>query len=710
MTHTAEPSASGLDAVLRSLWRRKAIVLAVAVLIPLAVGLATLALDARYHAAAEVMLNPAPRGDAEQEATGPAATRAAIASQVEVLTARDLLRRVVTREQLVADSAFGPGGEDEATLLDRLGLTGSDARELTRAQQRRRAVAALKERLTVRREGRSRVARVGVTAGSPELAARLANAVAETYIDRRRELRERRRDRTSGRLGETVERLRTKVREAEDSVAQYRQKNDLTGETGAGTPGRELAALTSDLAEARADLAEAEARVTRAEELARADDAGASASALDSPLIQKLRVRLTELRAEKAELDQRYGPKHPEMKTVQAQIDRLRARIEEQVARVVAGLRNDAEVARERVTSLEAAVARKREQVSARRADAAKLARLERAAETERELFTSFLTRLREADNAGNSRAAGARLLARAQPPLSPSAPNRPLIVALALLTALPCAAGLALFVDHRDSGLKNLAELEQATGAPAVAQLPKVGRVRGRSPARHALDRPASAFAEGVQGLQTDLDGAGAPRRFLVTSAQPREGKSSLALAYGRLLARRGESAVLVEADLRRPGLAESVRAPEHPGLGEVLTAAAPLDAALHSDPDTGLTVLPAGERVGEPGDVLAGPRVGAVLAELGARFRHVIVDVPPLIPVADARRLAPHVDAVVLAVRWRATRHATLDRAVRQLAHIDAPVRGAALNRVNRRQQKHYGAGEEVAYGRDSRAYYSG
>jgi len=710
MTQPADTAGPGLDAVLRSLWRRKAIVIGVAVLIPLAAGLASLALPTQYRAAAEVMLTPPPRADADAPERGPAAARTAIASQLEVLTSRELLRRVVAREDLVAEPAFNPSRRTDTTLLDRLGLTGAGDETPPRAVQKRMAVAALRERLTVRREGRARVARVAVAAPDPELAARVANAVAETHIERRRAVRTRRRERATGRLSQTVETLREKVRAAEDAAARHRQATGLAGASATGPAQRELAALTSDLAGARADLAEAEARVSRARKLADADDAAAAARALDSPLIRKLRIRMTELRAEKAELDQRYGPEHPEVRAVAEQLDRLAGRIDAQVARVLQGLRNDAGVARERVASLEAAVARKREQVGARRADRAKLARLERAAETERELFTSFLTRLREADSAANEARPGARLLASAQPPLNPSAPNRTLIVALAFLTALPCGVGLALFVDHRDAGLANLAQLTQATGAPAVALLPRVTGGDRRAPANRMLDRPASAFAEGVQALRTGLDDAGGPRSVMVTSARPREGKSSLALAYGRLLARQGASVVLVEADLRRPGLAAKVRAPETPGVGEVLTGAATADAALRRDADSRLAILPAGTADVEPGDVLAGPQIGELLRGLEARFDHVVVDVPPLVPVADARRLAPLVQGTVMAVRWRATRQGTLDVALQHLAHSGADVRGAVLTRVDRRRHKHFGAGEEVAYARDSRAYYAG
>ncbi|SDG15333.1 capsular exopolysaccharide family [Limimonas halophila] len=710
MAAQADTETSGLDAVLRSLWRRKAIVVGVVVLIPLLAGLGSLAMEARYRAAAEVMLEPRAGAAEGDRSPGASATRAAIASQVEALTARGLLRRVVERADLLDTPAFNPSLRPETTLLDRLGLNGGSDRTLPKAVQQRRAVAALRERLTVRRQGRSQVARIAVTAPTPELAARVANTVASTYIDRRRALRQRWRERATGQLADTVTDLRGKVRAAEDAVAAYREKTGLTTEPGAGTPSRELAALTSNLASARAALAEAEARVDRAEDRVQGGDAGAAARALDSPLIQKLRIRVTELRAKKAELNQRYAEQHPKLQTVTEQLDRLRSRIDDQVARVVDGLRSEAEVARQRVERLEAAVARKREQVSARQTDAVKLQRLQRAAEAERKLFTSFLARLRKADSAQAAAEPGARVLAEARPPLNPSAPNRTLIVALAVLTALPCGVGLALFVDHRDAGVASLAELEQTTGARAVALLPRVTGADRHVPADHLLDRPASAFAEGVQALHTGLDGAGAPRAVMVTSAQPQEGKSSLALAYGRLLARQGASAVLVEADLRRPGLAQKVRAPETPGVGEVLTGAATPADALRGDPHSALTILPAGAAAAEPGDILASTRVADLIRDLAARFDHVIVDVPPVIPVADARRLAPHVDAAVMAVRWRRTRHTTLNLALHQLAQTGAPIRGAVLTRVDRRRHKHFGAGEEVAYGRESRAYYSG
>ena len=695
----------GLDALIRALRRRAMLAAGVMVCLPLAVGLISLTLPARFEAAAEVLLIDPGTGDPGENADrrAPDAVRTALASQVQVLTSRGVLARVVREHELADAPAFAPTHPPAPGWLARLGISAPapEREPPPRAVRRRHAVKALRERVTVRREGRSRVARVAVRAASPERAATLANAVAGAYIARRRADRRAARERATKRLAAKVATQREAVREAEDELTAYRREHGLAGEQGAAAAARELQALSSDLARARAELAEARARAARAQRLRDRDEARAAAAVMDDGLMQKLRLRAVELRAEKAELASEYGPRHPKMKTIDKQLAALTGRLDAHAARIVRAQRNEAAVSARRVTELKRAVEAQREALAERRRAVVEAERLERAAATERELLTSFLTRLREAREAHTVQP-GARVLARAQPPLNPSSPKRALLAGLAGLAAVPCGLGAVLLAERRETGIANLRDLEAATGTPATVVVPRV------SATGKPGTRPLAALHESVTPLVQNLGGDGGhPGRVLITSARPREGKSTLALAYARALAHQAGSVVLVEGDLRQPALASMVRAVETPGVSAALAGTCAVDAAIARDPHSAADLVPAGAG-GTPADLLTPAAIRAVLDELAARYTHVVIDAPPVLPVGDAARLVQHAPTVVLAVRWRGTRPGSVRRALASLNADNPNAAGAALTQVDTRHFHHFGHGEDAAHARDTQSYY--
>jgi Mrp family chromosome partitioning ATPase len=295
-----------------------------------------------------------------------------------------------------------------------------------------------------------------------------------------------------------------------------------------------------------------------------------------------------------------------------------------------------------------------------------------------------------------------------------------PLILALAVLAALPCGTGAALLRAEMDGGIANRPEAEAATGIPALALLPEVPPLtRARSPADLVLTRPGGMFAESVQRLAANLAYARPdrrPTRIMVTGADTSEGKSTLALALARLLARRGESVLLVEADLRRPHLRRTLGLRGRTGLAEMLRGEAGPEAAIGLDPRGPLHVLPAGRaaQTRRPGEdvaaLLAGERLPILLDACARHYDRVVIDAPPVLLVHDALRMGALADVAVLALRWGRTRPATAGRAVAELARAGIDVAGLALTRIDSRRYPHDGAGDEVAYGAKARAYYGG
>lgn len=289
--------------------------------------------------------------------------------------------------------------------------------------------------------------------------------------------------------------------------------------------------------------------------------------------------------------------------------------------------------------------------------------------------------------------------LTLAVPASVPSAPYLPrllLDVAIGLLAGLVLGLMLALLADGSDATLRSAdalaTELDIIGGPPLLGTIPKDGRV-ARRPVAVVTD-PHGLRAEGYRRLRTNLRLIPSGRStnvLAVTSALPGEGKTSTAVNLAAALAENGESVCLVDADLRRARVADTLGLSHHVGLTTVLFGQTVLDDALQRL--GGFTVLASGPLPPNPTELLGAEAMRRMLRELAGRFDHVLVDTGPVLPVADAAVLASAVDGYLLVVRARRTTRRELARSVRALKHTGTALTGTVLNRAS-------GRGEWTSY----------
>jgi len=708
-----------MAALLRTLWRRRATALAtVAAVLALAVA-AIQALPVRYEAAADILLLP--RGPGSDGLDGVQAREnndtVMLASEIEVVTSRALLGEVVRARKLHRDPAFNPAARPPRDgLLRRLGLAAAPAPVPPR-RQRVRAIERLRQRVQVRPLGRARAIRIRVEAAAPGKAATLANAIADRYIARRLSEERKAKHTAAKELRAAVGALRRSLAETERKLARHRRRAGLVGPAGETLSAQAVTALAETLREARARRDEAELRLAQARRLLADDGVASAGEVLQSPFIRDLNNELAELRRRHAELKTVYGPKHPKRQASRAQIAEQRGEIRAATARIVASLRNEARVATRRVARLERRLDARESRISEQARARQRLAALEREAEAERQVFEAQLARLKQAGAAPVLRRPDARILSRAVAPEGPASPNGPLLLALAFLAALPCGLGAALLREQFDTAVTSRRDSAAATGLPVLAAIPELRPKSGKdSPANAILQAPRGPFAEAIHKLAGTVllrAQSGALHSILVTSADTGEGKSTLALALARVLALRGERVLLVEADLRRPRLAQTLGLGAGPGLAEVLDPEMPADAdlltrAIRLDPASALHVLPAGGLVARPVARLASPRLGPWLDALESSYDRVVVDSPPTLLVGDALGLGQRLDTAVLALRWGHTPAATARWAVEELRRAEVDLAGVVLTRIDTRRQKDHAAAEAVPFGPRARAYY--
>lgn len=723
-----------LALLLALLWRRKATILLVAILGTLAVGAVVMRLEPTYRAAAVLLFDetrPAPAPAAEDPPVGRAPD---LASKIEVMLSHSLLSDVVRRAGLLFVPEFNPALRPDRGVLHRVGLDLGAAQVAVPGFRRQRAntIASLRERLQVRPLGRSRALEIGVAAGDPAIAARVANTLAAVYLERAEAKARAERSETTAWLDARVADMRRRVQRAEARLADYRISSGLAER---GRQARSLEAnlktLSQALVEARTEHARVQARLLSLQRLRRESRADAQGSGeegadtpgpigldtagmdkiLDSKELTDLRGQAAELARERAELAASHGFRHPRMLEATAKLADLRTRIQRTTDQAVKAVRMEAALTRRRV----AALARELEHAQAETGDIGlaevRLAQLEREAAAERAVFNSFLERLKTTRLSADAPGAPADLITPAEPPIRPDGPNRPLLAGFGLLAAFALGLALAVLAEALDRGARGLPQLERQTGRRGLALVPDSGRRRPL--ARAVVEKPLGAAAEAVRGLLTalllsDLDRP--PRTVMLTSARTGEGKTALACALARTAARGGRRVLLVDADLRRPGVTQALEMAEGSGLAELLAGTADASAAIRRDGASphgaGLHVLAAG-RAQHPGTLLESERFAALLGELGQGYDLVVIDAPPVLAVADARALARRVDATVLAVRWARTPMASVQHALKQLDDAGAEVAGLALTRVDLRRHALYGQGDGAGWRRRRGGY---
>jgi capsular exopolysaccharide synthesis family protein len=435
-------------------------------------------------------------------------------------------------------------------------------------------------------------------------------------------------------------------------------------------------------------------------------------------VVKGLRAQRAQVSAQLADLQTRYGARHPEVQRVQRQLAEIDNQIQLEINRNVSNLDAQAQVARQRVESIQASLARARGALAGNNQASVKLNELERDAQSVRTLYESFLNRFKETTNEQGMEESDARVVSHAKIPTVPSYPKKGLNTALGLLLGTLVGIGAILLAEALDSGIATSEDIERFFGVGSLGSVPLLSsttggdREAGLSPAEAIVEKPLSAFAEAFRNLRTSIiySRVDKPIRVIaVTSALPGEGKTTTAFCLGRTMAMSGSRTVVVDCDVRRRNINRLLEMEPAVGLMDVLAGAATLDQALIHDRASGAWFLPLARSAFTPKDLFGGAAMNNLLAELKQRFEFVVLDTAPVIPVADTRSIAPKADVVVFLAQWRKTPRRAVQTAFDLLSSVGADISGIALTQVDLREQAKYGYGDAGYYYRSYRKYYA-
>lgn len=715
-----------LEGVLAAFRRRIRTFIAVLVLCACAAGVVTLTATPRYTSTVSVMLDARKRqvtGSSTEVLSQLPTEAPVVESEVQVIKSRTLAGRLVDRLNLVSDPEFNASlkpANPVATAVGRIKalIPHEPPRTLTPEEQataqREGVIDAVLDAEDVRREGLSFVINLSLSSTDPGKAALLASTLAELYLTSQLESKFEANKRASRWLSDRLAGLRAEVSNTEHAAASYQARSGLLVSTGANLTEQRVSELLTQENQARADLAEKRARLeTARRQLARGGTGEDLGEALDSPVIRELRVKFSDAQRKQAELLTHYGPLHPNVINAQHEASEIEGAIRAEIQRIVGGLEANVAASNERMNAISQGLSSARGTLAGSKSAQVGLDALERNAEASRSLYSSYLERFKQTSQQDAIQTSDAQIVSPARTPTAPTSPNTKLNLIFGLLGGLLVGAGAVFLLESVDDAVRTAADVEQKLHETYLGSVPLV-KGQLADPPELITSRPLSAFSESFRHLRVSLMRANLDAKVqtvVITSALPGEGKTTTTLSFARAAATSGASVVAIDCDLRRSSLTRLVtREAPVSGLVEVLSGETPLDEALIDDATTDLRVLPMSSAQFTPKDLFGSPAMARLLAQLRERFDYVIIDSPPVLPIADAKTLAGLADAVLFLADWSRTRGRAVRHALDILRSANIRVSGVALSKVDLKAQAKHGYGDAGYFYDQYSSYYSG
>jgi polysaccharide biosynthesis transport protein len=564
-----------------------------------------------YTATAEIYVDPrdrpAPKDDSSIQVPGDGVLL--VESQLKIITSGEVLRRVVDEMNLASDPEFNGQNELTSTIKSLFGLSKSEPLQLI-------ALRKLRSNTVVKRNDRSFVIDIMVSACTPEQAARLTDAVANAFLEEQAKANTNFNRRISDEITSQLDRMRVAVGQSEQAVAAYKAANNLVGAHDRLVTDQELEEVNAQLTSAKTRLNEALARVRLIESI----EAGGAAldalpEAIQSATIAQLRARAADVSREEAQLALTDGASHPALQAARAQLHDIQVAIKNEVKRIAEALRNAAASERTDVQSLQTRFDALKQLAENNERIMVPLRELQRKADSDRTIYETFLEKAKTAGAEEVVDTTNIRLISHASPPDRKSWPPTGIMLAAALFVGL--TLGVVLALARESFGARD-------RDPPG----PSAKRTAAPQPLRpQAAPSDSTSRREQLDGLSAELLAAPAGHAVLLIHASPATALGLVALELARRIDAAGRRTVVIDADLARHPVTSRLRLSDHLGIGDVLAGKSSISGAAHALRSTNIHIVPIGISRSASPDPQASLVLAAALDE-ARDFGRVIID----------------------------------------------------------------------------------
>ncbi|HEY4742749.1 MAG TPA: polysaccharide biosynthesis tyrosine autokinase [Candidatus Acidoferrales bacterium] len=626
-----------------------------------------------------------------------------IETQTKILQSETLALQTIKSMDLGRYPEFG--GSTNTFVIAHAGVT----------SQRPPILGAFLGGLSVQHIKDSRLIEVRFEAQDPQLAAQIVNGHVRNYIEANFRSKYDATTQASTWLSGELEELRLKVEKSEAAKIAYERENQIwTIDEKQNITTQKLADLNKNLTEAETELVQKQALY----QIAKSGDIDQLPDVRNNAYTSDLLRRLSDLNEQYVDASAQFGPNYPKVQRIAREKKELADALGRAKQDILTSIETDYKTAQQRVELFSAALEKQKSETNDMSEKLVEYHILEHDADSNKQLYDGLQQKLREAGITAGLRTSNIRIVDPALVPTSPARPQRAKNILLGFLVGLVGGVGLAFLREYLDNTVKSPDDVERLAGLPSLAVVPSLPNILGSIHSSKLLTageeddqqvkdsrveiiafaKPKSQVSEAFRALRTSLllsQAEHPPQVILVTSALPREGKTTSALNLAVTLAQLGDRTLIVDCDLRKPGIrrALGLTIGREFGLSSYLAGVASLDDVVIPHPQIeNLAALTTGPIPPSPADLLSSHRMRDAITYLRQKYKFVVIDSPPIMAATDAVILSALTDGVLLVVRSGETPKEAFTRTCDLLQAVKSRLLGVVLNAVDSSAPDYY------------------
>lgn len=649
---------------------------------------ATFTMTPVYRATAQVYIGPASAAELNLQQAAYQPDSAYLQTQVGIIKSEAIAKKVVSRlhldvpEKSKADNRFSLAGALGYFLPDDTPDTGDDGFH--------RAVSKFMRTLDVTVVKNSNLVNVSYESNNPVLAANVANAAVQAYVERSIELKAASAKEAMGWLNSELSEIKGRMTETSDQLQDFKKDKGLivTGDRQANISLQALSDLSSKVLAAEVKRSEAEIKYQQVIALAKTPDGVMShPEVINNKLIQDMKAQQNAIAKEMADNSKKFGEKHPRMVQLRSEMDSIKKQMQNEVSLIISSLRNDYEESLKAEQRLKGALAHQKAEAMSYERRSTEYDIKKQDVEGVRDMYASVLKKFQESNVMGNLNLSSAQSIDEASAPRRPIKPRKTLNIILGFIVSLFAGVGISFLVEQLDNTCKSPDDIEEALGLPFLGLVPTSKSFQGKldSERFEVVTRPTSPLAEAFRNIRSNilLASAGTPPKVqLVVSSVHSEGKSMVSYNLACIMASMGDRVLLIDGDMRKPKLHIVFNMQNRQGLSSLLSKQSDLNSVIHGTKVPNLSLITSGPIPPNPGELLGSATMKNVINMLVERFDRIIIDSPVYQGIADASLLAAISDGVILVVRSGMTPMGNVRWTSRNLNSINIKILGVVLN----------------------------
>ena len=617
-------------------------------------------------------------------------------TQYSILVGRFIAREVIDKLGLWEHPEFARKRPDD--IAEDMSEAELKQFEIARKE---RVINRFLERLNVQPVRNTQLVRVSFVSATPAIAAKVANAVVQTYMEYTLSTKIKANVGASGVLRRQISEERKKLEESEKLLQEYKEKYKIISlEEEKHITIQRLAAHSTDLVKAENERIEAQAKYQVAiGMLEDPDHAGSIPEVMQNTFITKLKTDEAVFLEDLSEISRKFGSKHPQVMALNDKIRTVRGKIFDEILRVVDSLKSQYDVTLRKELALKEELLRLKEESQNLGKHVVAYNVLARDVQTNKQVYEVLLKRLKETNISGGMQTTNVRVLDPAVPPASPFRPRHMLNLLLAIAFGLFMGPVIAVAFEYLDNSIKNPEDVDRYLKIPYLGPVPNFHEQENSAPGNRGAmlvtsQDPKSIAAEAYRSLRTSIifSSPDDRRTLLVTSANPSEGKSVTSSNLAVTMAQNGARTLLLDMDFRRPVIHKVFGISQEKGLSNVLVGDAELEDVLTHTKVPNLDIIPSGHIPPNPAELLSSEGLSVYMDLLRDRYDRVIIDSPPILSATDPVIISTYVDEVLLVIKTGETSRELVHAAIDKLKHVKANLLGTVLNSVMTGQSNYY------------------